>query len=142
MKRVLTVNRFTKWSFQIPKKKVTEETNETEAPTANKHPACIPYISELSDQLQRVFRSHGIPSYHKHFNTLRFLLVNPKDKSRKENSMGWYIVLSVVSVTKRQPGCWAPGSENTHIENTPTQPSRNTPLPPVIATYWMTLRSW
>ena len=73
-----------KWSFQIPKKIVMEEDKQTEGPTANKHLACIPYISGLSEQLQRVFKSHGIPSYQKPFNTLRFLWVSPKHKSKKE----------------------------------------------------------
>ena len=83
MKKVLTVNGYKKWSFKIHRKKVREEANTTEGPTANKHPVCIPYISGLSEQLQRVFRSHGIPSYHKPFNTLRSLLVNPNYKSKK-----------------------------------------------------------
>ena len=113
MKKVLTRNGYQKWSFQIPKKKVMEKDNETDGPTANKHPVFIPYISGLSEQLQRV---------------------------------GWFTVLSVVSVIKstlvRQPGCWTPGSVNTQMGNTPTPSSRNTPLPPVIATHWMTLRSW
>ena len=71
IKKVLTVNGYKKWSLQIPKKKAREEDNPTEGPTANKHPVCIPYISGLSEQLQRVFRSHGVPSYHKPCNTLR-----------------------------------------------------------------------
>ena len=82
VKKVLTVNGYKKWSFKIHRKKVREEANTT-GPTANKHPVCIPYISGFSEQLQRVFRSHGIPSYHKPFNTLRSLLVNPNYKSKK-----------------------------------------------------------
>ena len=79
--------------FRPPQKKVREEANETEGPTANKHPVSIPYISGLSEQLQRVFRSHGIPFYHKPFNTLRSLLVNPKDKFKKDKHYG--VVYSV-----------------------------------------------
>ena len=63
MKTVLAVNGYKTWSFQIHKKKVREEVTETDGPTANKDPVCIPYISGLPEQLQRVFRSHGIPSY-------------------------------------------------------------------------------
>ena len=67
--------------FRPAKKKVREENKQTECPTANKHPVCIPIISE---QLQRVFKSHayGVHSYHKPFNTIRSLLVSPKDKSK------------------------------------------------------------
>ena len=64
------------------------EDNKIDGPTANKHPVCIPYISGLSDQLERVFRSHSIPSYHKPFKTLRSLLVNAKDKSKREKQCG------------------------------------------------------
>ena len=84
VKKVLTVNGYKKWSFQIPNKKVREDDNKREGPTANKHPVCITYISGLSEQLQRVCKFYGIPSYHKPFNTLRSLLVNPKDKAKKE----------------------------------------------------------
>ena len=48
---------------------------------------CILYISRLS-KLQRVFRSHSIPSYHKPFNMIRSLFVNPKDKTKKEKQFG------------------------------------------------------
>ena len=60
----------------------------TEGHTPNKHLVCIPYISGLSEQLQRVFKFHGIPSYHKPFNTIRSLFVSPKDKSKKEKQCG------------------------------------------------------
>ena len=62
-------------------------------PTAIKHPVCIPYVSGRSEHLQRVFRSHGVPFYHKPCNTLRSLLVSPKDTSKKEKQVG--VVYSV-----------------------------------------------
>ena len=68
IKKVLTGNGYKKWSFLISNKKTKEEDNPIEGPTANKHLVSIPYISGLSEQLQRVFRS---------------LLVSPKDKSKK-----------------------------------------------------------
>ena len=58
IKKVLAVNGYKKCSFQIPKKKAREQ-DPTEGPTANKHPVCIPYVSGLSEQLQRVFRSQA-----------------------------------------------------------------------------------
>ena len=88
IKKVLTVNGYKKWSFQMPKKKAREEDNPTESTTANTHPVCIPYVSGLSEQLQRVSRSHGVPSYHKPGNALRSLLVSTKDKSKKEKQCG------------------------------------------------------
>ena len=47
MKHV-TVNKYKKWSFQIHKKKVREEDNQTEGPIASKYLVYIPYISGLS----------------------------------------------------------------------------------------------
>ena len=78
--------------FPIPKRKVREDDQQTVGPTANKHPLCILYIFALSEQL-RVFRSHSIPPYHKPFNAIRSLLVNPKDKFKKEKQCG--VVYSV-----------------------------------------------
>ena len=83
IKKVLRVNGYKKCSFRIPKKKAREE-DTTEGPTANKHLVCIPYISGLSEQLQRVFRSHSVPSYHKPCNILSSLLVSPKEKQEVE----------------------------------------------------------
>ena len=39
-------------------------------------------------KLQRIFKSHGVPSYHKPYNTIRSLLVRPKDKSEKTKQCG------------------------------------------------------
>ena len=89
VKKVLIVNGYKKSSFPIPKKKVKEEYKQTESPTANKHPVCIPYISGLSEQLQRVFKFHGVPSYHKPLNTVKFPLVpngQIKQRTSKEST--------------------------------------------------------
>ena len=54
IKKVLTVNGYKKWSVQTPKKKAREKYSPTEGLTANKHLVGIPYVSGLSEQLQRV----------------------------------------------------------------------------------------
>ena len=65
-------NGYKKWGFvQISKRKVREEDQQIDGPTANKHSVCMSCMFGLSEQLQQVFRSHGIPSYHKPFNTIR-----------------------------------------------------------------------
>ena len=84
--KMLTVMDKRTWSglFRSPREKLEKRRQPTEGPTASKHRVCIPYMSALSVQLQRVLRSHGIPSYHELFNTIRSLTVSPKDKSKKE----------------------------------------------------------
>ena len=60
----------------------TRETNRRQ------HPIGLPYISKMSEQLARIFKSYDIPVYHKHINTLRSLLVHPKDKTDKVAKCG------------------------------------------------------
>ncbi|XP_072028555.1 uncharacterized protein [Amphiura filiformis] len=43
----------------------------------------IPYLAGVSESLRRVFRSHGIVTHVKPQNTIRSLLVAPKDKTDK-----------------------------------------------------------
>ena len=48
----------------------------------------IPYVRGFSEQMRRIFRKYGIPTYFKPTNTLRQLLVKPKDPVSKENVVG------------------------------------------------------
>ena len=48
----------------------------------------IPYIAGLSEQLGRVYKSHGVHMFHKPANTLRSKLVHPKDKTPMEGQCG------------------------------------------------------
>ena len=57
VKRVLTVNGYKKWSFQIHKKKVREEDKQTECPTANNHPVCC--ASSPSQGCQNTYRGYS-----------------------------------------------------------------------------------
>ena len=60
----------------------TRETN------GRQHAIGLPYITKPSDQLARIFKSYDIPVYHKPINTLRSLLVYPKDKTDKAAKCG------------------------------------------------------
>ena len=48
----------------------------------------IPYVKGFSEQMRRVFGKYGSPTYFKPTNTLRQLLVKPKDPVSKENVVG------------------------------------------------------
>ena len=51
-------------------------------------PIGLPYIKGLSENLQRLFHSNNIQTYRKPFNTLRSLLVKPKDATPIEQQCG------------------------------------------------------
>ena len=53
-----------------------------------KIPVVIPYIKGFSEQIRQVLGKYGIPTYFKPTNTLRQLLVKPKDPVDKENVVG------------------------------------------------------
>ena len=46
------------------------------------------YVSTISEHLQRTFRSYGVTMYHKPINTLRSILVRPKDKTKHLKKTG------------------------------------------------------
>ena len=48
----------------------------------------IPYVEDIMESLQRLFRSHGVKAFVHTQNTLRSLLVAPKDKAGKLEKCG------------------------------------------------------
>ena len=82
VKKVLTANGYKKWTFNLPPKKNREPPPVQSAPPPRKTPPVgLPYVNGLSEELQRVFRNHGVQTFHKPYNTLRSQLVRPKDKA-------------------------------------------------------------
>ena len=89
VKKVLQANGYKPWVFKTVKTnrpKPTDSNNTQE--TNRKIPVCLPYVPGTSEKLHRLFKAHGVPAYHKPFNTIRSLLVNPKDKPQKEKQCG------------------------------------------------------
>ena len=88
IRRVLTCNDYKKWSFELPKK---HKAPPPEGAAANRAtPIGLIYIKGLSENLQRIYRKHGVNVYHKPDNTLRSLLVKVKDKdtpTQKSNAI-------------------------------------------------------
>ena len=88
IKRVLAQNNFEPWMLDIPQKKhhqpagksaVGGPHGESQRPKL----VAIPYCRGLSEKCQRIFRTHGVTTYHKPWNTLRQELVRPKDRIDK-----------------------------------------------------------
>ena len=48
----------------------------------------LPYVRGTSEKLAKIFREHGVGTYHKPFNTLRSILVHPKDKTPDSKKCG------------------------------------------------------
>ena len=53
-----------------------------------KRPVVIPYVKGVSEELKRIFGTFGITTYFKPTNTLRQLLVRPKDPVGKDKIVG------------------------------------------------------
>ena len=98
IKKVLKANGYRDWIFETPnqsdKNLRKERKDQLNTPTPS---IGLPYIKGLSEELQRIFKDHGISVYHKPFNTLRSALVKPKDKQEKKDKCG--VVYNVPSGT-------------------------------------------
>ena len=85
-------NAYKMWVFKIPNQKNKEERQkqkEMNNPQTSRPPLVgLPYIQGLSEELQRIFKSHGVNSFLKPTNTLRQILVKPKDPTPKEQKCG------------------------------------------------------
>ncbi len=86
----LAANDYPTWAMEVPKAKKAKTTQERgRNTTGSKTPMIgMPYVSGLSERLQRVFKEHGINMYHKPTNRLRDILVHPKDPTPKEQKCG------------------------------------------------------
>ncbi len=99
LKDALKCNGYPDWilsGMKIEDKSEEEENTTVEETTpgtgqdnkGKKFSVVIPFIKGVSEQLRRVFGGYGIPSHFKPTNTLRQLLVKPKDPVKKEYVTG------------------------------------------------------
>ena len=96
--RALGYNEYPEWMLaetrEAPddeREGVTDEesvTTDRRKEESRKKPVVIPYIRGVSEQLRRIFGAFGVPTYFKPTNTLRQLLVHPKDPVGKEKVVG------------------------------------------------------
>ena len=82
IKKVLKANGYKTWMFNTTQPMRRKENTTTET-SRRQHAIGLPYISKLFEQVARIFKSYDIPVYHKPINTLRSLLVHPKDRAAK-----------------------------------------------------------
>ena len=64
------------------------QVNPQQPERKRKFPVTLPYVKGMSEELRRVFSRYGTPAYFKPTNTLRQLLVRPKDPIEKEKVVG------------------------------------------------------
>ena len=75
--------------FNIPKKTDKPQNKDKDNNKKDRNPPiALPYIKGVSESLTRVFKKQGVHTYHKPINTLRSILVHPKDKTPKEQQAG------------------------------------------------------
>ena len=75
-----------KRQMETVKRKKVNRKAATQLPEVNKTTVVIPYVHGLSEAITRAHRRHGISSAMKPFQTIRSLLVHPKDKRRQQDS--------------------------------------------------------
>ena len=91
VQQVLKANGYQEWAFNIPLRKpaplVTQPATQLQ-PRSRQPPIPLPYVQGLSEELKRIYGEHGVQVYHKPINTLKSILVHPKDKTSLANKCG------------------------------------------------------
>ena len=85
IKTALKANGYKEWFFRDPPLKARREPTKEEKAYP---PRPIPYIRGLSERLSKIFHQRGIRIYHKPVNTLRTMLVHPKDRTPNSQKCG------------------------------------------------------
>ena len=89
IKSALHANGYAPWMMSIPHRKEEQQKEKHQDGDKKKQPPIgIPYIKGISEPVQRIFNKYGVTIYHKPINTMRQLLVHPKDKTGKEKKTG------------------------------------------------------
>ena len=87
VKSALRANGYTSWIMKAPKPKKKPSKDQPGEQRFNIS-VPLPYVKGVSEKLSNIFRDHGVSSYHKPMNTIRSLLVHPKDKTPDGDKCG------------------------------------------------------
>ena len=90
VKTALKVNGYPEWLFKDSVKDKTKKGSGKPVQKSDRKtpPVVIPYIKGVSEKLRSAFGRFGVATYFKPANTLRQLLVRPKDPISKERVVG------------------------------------------------------
>ena len=89
VKQALKANNYLDWMLTTPNTRTGSRVSD-ESVNEKRIYASVPYIKDISERLQRAFKSHELTLVHKPFNSLRSQLVRVKDKTenlKKGNSL-------------------------------------------------------
>lgn len=88
IQNALLANGYKRWMFKVPSRPSPTSQENSTSETTRPISVGLPYVSGLSEHLSRVFRAQDIRTYHKPYNTLRSILVHPKDRTPTEKKTG------------------------------------------------------
>ena len=90
--KALSVCKFPKWAIRKVAKNINKKKDKTKKAISGKKDSngsiVLPYIKGKAETLKRVFKKHKINVCFKPYQTLRQILVHPKDKTKKEEVCG------------------------------------------------------
>ena len=81
----LRANGYPEWALAPPPSSAKTPTNTSN--NTRRSMLGLPYVAGVSEQLGWIYKSHNIHMYHKPANTLRSMVVHPKDKTPKEHQL-------------------------------------------------------
>ena len=86
VQNVLIDNGYKPWMFKAPQKPKPRDKNSDRTSKSRSYP--IPYIQGISEHLARVYKKYGVATHFKPYNTVRNMLVKPKDKTPDDKKCG------------------------------------------------------
>jgi hypothetical protein len=87
VRAVLKDNGYLPWTL-TPHQRKEKTTTAPRRQYVNTYPTGIPYIQGVSDELGQIYKRHNIKTFQKPYNSIRSLLVKPKDPTKDCDKCG------------------------------------------------------